>query len=184
MRYLPSVIAFITCLSVAMPVAAETQFTRLQPAGRGEIRYLGVIKVYDAELFTSPDATVDEVQKAETDFCLALTYNVELSADKFALAAEKILERQWSDEQLAPMRGHIDEFHASYRNVKKGDHYTLCYNTDKHHTRLALNGEILAQIDSADFARLYSGIWMSDNNPIDSKLKAELLKPLQERGNP
>ena len=172
---------YLFCLLPSVPAAAATHFDHLQRVGKSDVHYLGVIKVYDAELYTQTNATLEDVQNARADFCLALDYSVDLTADKFILAAEKTLQKQRSAEQLETMRALIDELHSRYQDVKKGDQYTLCYNAVDQTTHLALNGKPLAVIASREFASLYSGIWLGNKNPIDSKLQAELLNSLRER---
>ncbi|MBN1956859.1 MAG: chalcone isomerase family protein [Desulfuromonadales bacterium] len=152
--------------------------------GTGSVSYLGMIKVYDATLYAAKTSTAAAVQAAETDYCLALDYAVDLTRDKFILAANRILEKQWPPGELEQIREHIDQLHASYRDVRKGDRYVLCYEAKTQNLSLILNEQTLTKIPSRHFASLYTGIWLNDREPIDEKLQVNLLKALRKRTSP
>ena len=162
-------------LTVAAVIPAD-----LQTAGKGEALYLGVIKVYDAELFVSPDASRTTVLDAEVSRCLTLDYAVELSADKFSLAAETVLKRQHDAATLASIQPQLDQLHAAYVDVKAGDVYQMCYDAKAQTTRLQLNGKAVTQVKSAAFAAVYFGIWLGEKQPIAQALRESLLKGLKQ----
>ena len=151
--------------------------------GEGNVRYLGFVRVYDAELMAPADAVQSDVLQARRSFCLRLTYNVALTAENFITAAEEILSRQYSQGELASYRPQIDQLHQAYRNVAKGDRYQLCYDADRQSTQLILNNEILVSVFSPEFAVLYAGIWLDAERPLDAGLRKRLLASLvDERG--
>ncbi|MBD1401828.1 chalcone isomerase family protein [Pelovirga terrestris] len=149
--------------------------------GEGNVRYLGFIRVYDAELLAPADAGLTDVLQARRSFCLRLTYSVDLTAENFITAAEEILSRQYSQSELASYRPLIDQLHQAYRDVGKGDRYRLCYDADHQSTQLILNNEILVSIFSPEFAILYAGIWLDAEQPLDAGLRKRLLASLTDR---
>jgi len=150
----------------------------LQTAGKGEALYLGVIKVYDAELSVSPDTSRATVLDAGVSRCLKLDYAVELTADKFTLAAETVLKRQHDAATLAKIQPQLDQLHTAYVDVKPGDIYQMCYDTKTQTTSLLLNGKVMTRVKSAEFAEVYFGIWLAEKQPIAQELREQLLKGL------
>jgi hypothetical protein len=49
---------------------------------------------------------------------------------------------------------------------------------------LALNDKVLTVIDSADFASVYFGIWLSRYKPLDEDLREDLFSGLAATGTP
>lgn len=143
--------------------------------GKGEVYYLGFIKVYDAALYASSKNAGKRVMDAEISRCLKLTYDVSLTVKDFVLGAETILARQHSQDAIARLRTNIDMLHAAYRDVQKGDSYYLCYDAPQSMTTLTLNDTRLVAVPSKEFAEAYFGIWLGDVQPIDEKLRDRLL---------
>jgi hypothetical protein len=150
--------------------------------GEGNVRYMGFIRVYDAELLAPADAGLTDVLRAQRSFCLRLTYSVDLTAENFITAAEEILSRQYSQGELASYRPQIDQLHQAYRDVTKGDRYRLCYDAASQLTQLILNNEILVSVLSPEFAILYAGIWLDAEQPLDVGLRRRLLTSLAAEG--
>jgi hypothetical protein len=176
-------------LLVSLWLLVPVTFIHADPAdglvvrGEGNVRYLGFIQVYDAELLAPADAGLTDVLQARRSFCLRLTYSVDLTAENFITAAEEILARQYSQTELADYRPQIDQLHQAYRDVTKGDRYRLCYDADRQSTQLILNNEILVNVFSPEFAILYAGIWLDAEQPLDAGLRKRLLASLaDERG--
>ncbi len=144
--------------------------------GKGEVYYLGFIKVYDAALYADTESDSQVVMDPQTSRCLKLTYDVSLTVKDFVLGAETILARQHSPEGIAKLRQKIDMLHAAYRDVKQGDSYYLCYDAPERLTKLTLNDTELVAVPSTEFAEAYFGIWLGAVQPIDDKLRDRLLK--------
>jgi len=160
---------------VFVTIAAATVPTGYQVLGSGDVRYLGFIKVYDATLY-APEAGVNErILAEENSRCLQLLYDVDVSVADFIEAAETVLEEQQTPQILSRMRPYIDKLHSNYRDVVAGDIYTLCYDALTKTTSLSLNNEVLVEIESSEFAALYFGIWLSENEPLDRGLRNALL---------
>lgn len=174
---------FLSILMTIVPLAANASIlTGLEATGRGEIRYLGFIKVYEATLFAPREASVGELLTPDCSRCLSLDYAVEVTVENFVEAAEKILAKQHDPQRLASVREQIDLLHESYVDVGKNDNYTLCYDGATRDTTLYLNGKRVVTIPSAaDFSEIYFGIWLNEKAPLDQGLRARLVAGL-DRG--
>ncbi len=150
----------------------------LKSVGTGEAYYLKVIKVYDASLSVSNNASRDTVLDATVSRCLKLDYAVDLTADKFALAADTILKRQQDAATLQQLKPQLEQLHGAYQDVKAGDVYQMCYDAKQQATTLVLNGKALTTVKSAAFAEVYFGIWLGEKQPIAQALREQLLTGL------
>lgn len=137
---------------------------------KGEVRYLKMIKVYDISLFSPSKVNADNILDPNVSKCLKLDYAVSLSVDKFRLATNKVLNRQHNPDYLKSIKVPLETLQSSYKPVKKGDTYNLCYNGSNKFIRLELNDQKLVEIQSAELAKAYLGIWLSKNKPISSPL--------------
>lgn len=158
---------------VAKP--GNASIAALNMVGKGEIYYLGFIKVYDAALYVDTGNGSQALIDSKTSRCLKLTYDVSLGVKDFVLGAETILARQLSPEQISRLRPEIDMLHSAYRDVRKGDSYSLCYDAAQQLTTLSLNDTKLVAVPSKDLAEAYFGIWLGAVQPIDEKLRDRLL---------
>lgn len=165
---------FFAVLLLIAKVSSAT-ISSMEVVGRGEARYLGMIKVYQATLLAdTPDPSLPMLH-ADVSRCLQLTYEVSLSASDFITAAERILERQHGREKLERVRAEIETLHRHYRDVKPGDRYSLCYQAAERKTTLSLNDVLLVSMTSAEFAEIYFGIWLDPTSPIDPSLQRRLV---------
>lgn len=174
-RFLKPIMATILCAPL---VAFANIPGGLKTVGQGEAFYLGVIKVYDAQLSVSANASRTTVLDASVSRCLKLDYAVELTADKFALAADTILKRQHDAATLARFQPQISQWHDAYQDVQPGDVYRMCYDASTQMTSLLLNGKAGTNVKSAEFASLYFGIWLGEKQPIAQSLRSNLLRGL------
>ena len=177
MKILSSVFVMIALFSFGSAAANIPQ--ELSLSGTGEIRYLGFIKVYEATLFAPPDAMKNDILADDCSRCLKLDYAVDLSVDNFIEAGETVLKKQQSETILAIIKPQLDLLHQNYRDVKKNDSYILCYDAVEQQTSLNLNGNTLVTIPSSQFAAVYFGIWLGEENPIDQGLRSRLLAGLK-----
>jgi len=144
--------------------------------GSGEIRYLGLIKVYDASLYLHAEQAGNrKVLDSAVSRCLKLDYDVSLKVEHFVEGAETIMARQHDQATIDAVRPKINLLHQAYRDVEPGDSYFLCYDAKSGVTSLALNAQQLVAVESPQFAELYFGIWLGEKNPIDTKLRDQLL---------
>ncbi len=155
--------------------AHSSSLDNMQLHGEGEAYYLKFIKVYDAALYTAQPANEEEIIKGVVSKCLLLQYNVSLKQKDFIKAANTVLERQYTLEQLEIVRDEIHRLHAGYIDVKDGDQYTLCYDSQESSTALSHNDTELVRIYSKPFAKIYFSIWLGNDSPLDDTLRDNLL---------
>lgn len=166
----------------AFPGLSEASQQNLEDVGKGEIRFLGFIKLYDANLLAPPDTPRNAILNADVSRCLILEYDVSLDAADLISGGETVLSKQHDREKLNSIRNHIDTLHRSYSNVSSGDSYSLCYDSTYSVTTLSLNSQHVVSIQSSDFASVYFGIWLGPMHPINSGLRDQLLKNLPVDG--
>lgn len=150
----------------------------MKKVGTGQVKYLGFIKVYDAQLLIGSEVTAGSILDEDISKCLILKYAVDLTAADLAAGAEAVLKRQHPREVLDNVRVYIDNINSAYVNVGSGDSYALCYDKTLKTTTLILNGRQAASIVSADFARIYFGIWLGPEHVLDESLRQDLLSNL------
>jgi hypothetical protein len=102
-----------------------------------------------------------------------VSYLVDIEGPDFGKAAWKILRENHPPEVLAPLAERMEALHRAYRDVRPGDRYALTYLPGRG-LELSLNGEPLAVVPGADFARLYYSIWLGER-PISRDLRAALI---------
>ena len=174
-RYKLFLVIIIITLFV-MPAAAVGLVDSMTLVAKGNARYMGFIKVYDAHLYVPEKVDHERILSAEVSKCLKLEYDVGLKPKDLIKGANLVLQRQYPEEHLARIRPHVEELHNAYRPVDKGDSYTLCYDAESELTTLSLNAEQLVAIQSDEFGSAYFGIWLSPNKPLSSALQKQLVK--------
>ncbi len=167
--------ALILFFTLFLSTAFSSTIDNMELHGQGVAYYLKFIKVYDAALYTAQVANEEEIINGAVSKCLLLQYDVSLKQKDFIKAANIILERQFTSEQLEIVRDELDQLHAGYIDVKDGDEYTLCYDSQKSSTTLSHNGNELVRIYSQPFAKIYFSIWLGNDFPFNDKLRDNLL---------
>lgn len=166
---------FLTAMLVFLPTVTMAMADGMEKMGEGKAKYLGLITVYDAALYTREKKAPDNILSPEVSRCLKLDYAVEVSAEDFIKAANTILLRQHDKKRLRRVEAEIDKLHGSYSKVAEGDNYTLCYDAAAKATTLYRNGELQVEIVSEEFAEIYFGIWLGPQQPLSDSLRNRLL---------
>lgn len=166
--FFTAMLLFYATTSMAIPDDMEM-------VGEGKAKYLGMITVYDAALYTREKTAPADILSAEVSRCLKLDYAVEVSAEDFIKAADTILRRQHDDKRLRRVEAEIDALHGSYSKVAKGDNYILCYDATARSTTLYRNGVPQVEVVSEEFAEIYFGIWLGPEEPLSDSLRNRLL---------
>ncbi len=154
----------------ALSTTAFASYDKWPLVSKGQVRYMKMIKVYDISLFSPTKVNANNILSPNVSKCLKLDYAVSLTVDKFRLATNKVLKRQHTSDYLRSIKKPLETLQSAYKPVKKGDTYTLCYNGSNKFMRLELNNNKLVEIQSAELAKAYLGIWLSKNKPISSPL--------------
>jgi len=134
-----------------------------------------LFKVYVAGLYL-PEGLPAERALEDVPKRIEFSYLVDIAGKDFGPAGEKILGKNVGEAELAPLRERLDRIRAAYRDVEAGDRYALTYVPGRG-TELSMNGEPLAVIEGADFARAYFAIWLGEN-PLDRGFKRDLTRGL------
>lgn len=167
-------------LSIVLFVFSSTAMSSssvsdMQLLGKGAAYYLKFIKVYDASLYTKEPLNDQDILSGDISKCLLLDYNVSLGREDFITAANTVLSRQFTAEELEVVGKELDRLHESYIDVADGDTYSLCYDKDVSRTTLSHNDRELVKIDSKPFAKIYFSIWLGNTSPLDDTLRDNLL---------
>ena len=160
----------VAILGISLLSAANAFSSSWPLRAEGEVRYLKFIKVYDVKLYSPVTLSPKTILKPDVSKCLKLDYAVDLDVAKMRLATEKILRRQHPATYLNEISQPLAQLQGAYKNVKKGDSYQLCYDGKSRKIRLELNNKHLLEIQSAELAKAYLGIWLSGNKPISGPL--------------
>ncbi len=152
----------------------------MQMVGKGAAYYLKVIKVYDAELYSAKRVAPEDILRPSVSKCLYLQYVVGLKKDDFITAANTVLARQFTPEQLSKVAKELEILHDGYQDVEKGDSYTLCYADKTETTSLAFNDKVVVAVSSPYFAETYFSIWLGATAPLDDKLRKNLLAGISD----
>jgi hypothetical protein len=139
------------------------------------------VKVYAASFYFGEGAPRDP--EADVPRRLEIEYFVKLDGPDFGKAADELLADSFPKETLAPLRERLDALSRAYVDVKPGDRYALTYLPGRG-TELSLNGNPLAVVPGADFARVYFSMWVGEK-PIDAGLRDAILgrgRPVRTAG--
>jgi len=176
-KIISSALLSVFLLIPALPGLSSAGIDRMVMIGKGDVYYLGFIKVYDAHLYALNEADGQRILDPAVSKCLKLTYDVKLKPEDFVTGADTVLKRQHAPEYLGTLKPYIDELHGAYQGVVKGDSYVLCYEAETRQTTLALNDQTVAVIESEPFSSAYFGIWLSENKPLSDSLQKKLVQP-------
>lgn len=139
-----------------------------------ELRWAGLFSVYRAALYVEEGRPLSAAAESAATR-LEIVYYRDIPGEKFGPAAEKILARQISDEQLEEFRETLERLHRAYRDVTAGDRYDLTYLPGEG-LELAFNGQPLAKARGDAFARAYLGIWLGEKEPLSTRVRDRLLR--------
>ena len=103
---------------------------------------------------------------------LELAYFHAIEASDFAEATEKTLQDTLTLYEFTQIEEPLARLNQRYRDVVPGDRYLLSWNGEQ--LRLALNGEVLFEEESADFASAMFSIWLGER-PLDDNFRDALL---------
>ncbi len=130
----------------------------------------GIFHVFDATFRAPLEATsrdpLDEFPKE-----LEFEYARKIGSEQLVGAADKILRKSISPAKLAEIGSQIEELNAAYRDVGRGDRYTLRYEPGKG-TSLLLNGDVIHEVPGEDFHRIYFSIWLGPESPFNLRPSA------------
>jgi hypothetical protein len=103
---------------------------------------------------------------------LELAYFHAIEASDFAEATEKTLQDTLTLYEFNQIEAPLERLNQRYRDVVPGDRYLLSWSGEQ--LRLSLNGEVLIEEQSADFASAMFSIWLGEQ-PLDDDFRDALL---------
>lgn len=155
------------------PETAQVEDATYYKMGEHRNVYKVFFKVYDAALFTEPEATPEDVLSRDCAFHLEFRYLRNIPKSAILESAERMLHRNLTTETRRRLKAPIEKLHATYRSVIVGDVSTLTYTPEKG-TTFAINGDPLITIPGQEFAQSYLEIWFG-TLPISLELRDRLL---------
>lgn len=159
---------FVALCLLGMPTVAYPQaiqlpaYAALKPYGTGEFRRFGFL-VYEAQLWAGSNPT-------EPPIALQLTYKREIAGSKIADASVDQMRALGADEQRLAVWGAA--MRNIFPNVKPGDQIVGIYRPGS--AVFLFNNREIGQVNDAEFARLFFGIWL-DPRTSEPKLRERLL---------
>lgn len=148
-------------------VRAETRHfgtdLTLQKYGTGELRRFGFL-VYEAQLWGGANPAVPPI-------ALQLTYKRDIAGVKIVDASVDRMRALGADEQQLAAWGAA--MNRIFPDVKPGDQIIGIYRPGA--ATFLYNNREIGQINDAEFARLFFGIWL-DPRTTEPKLRSRLLQ--------
>ena len=90
---------------------------------------------------------------------ITITYEVSVSAERFAKMTREALEDNFDDSELSPHRQHIDAFCSWFLPVEQGDRYSLSWRPNSGLT-LAYNDTELGTLEDPDASAVVLSVWL------------------------
>lgn len=155
------VLAALVALSIVASAAASTRPNELNgvvnapaPYGKASLTWL-FLTAYDASLWT--DAPVWSM---DTTFALSITYRMSFTREELVERTLEEMQRVSPGLRRAELTGFGASLERAFQNVESGDRLTALMVPGTP-VRFFHNGKPMHQIDGADFAEAFFGIWLS-----------------------
>lgn len=150
----------------------QTMDTTLKLSGVGELRYLGLIKIYNGALYLPAEINkrqvLDDIPKR-----LEVRYVRSFKAKDFGPATIAGIKKNVDPETYARLESRIAYHNGLYEDIAPGDRVSLTYMPAVG-TQLEINGTTKGTIEGADFARALFSMWLGEE-PFDKSFKKALL---------
>lgn len=169
------VLAALVAVSIVASAAASTKPSEINgvvntpaPYGTASLTWL-FLTAYDASLWT--DAPVWSM---DTTFALTITYRMSFTREELVERTLEEMQRVSPGLQRATLTGFGASLRRAFQNVDSGDRITALLVPGAP-VRFFHNGKPTHQIDGADFAEAFFGIWLSPRTS-EPDVRAGLLK--------
>lgn len=150
----------------------EWKNSQLTKNAESQVSLLWAFKLFEAALYLENGFASNDYP-GEFSYALALRYHKSISRESLINNADDILRDLYPREKLANIQSELEQINQVYKEVNKGDEYTLIYSPDQG-TTLLFNGEPQITLKGRDFAEIYFSIWLGDH-PKSARLKRDLL---------
>lgn len=145
----------------------------LQLTGTALLTWALLFDVYVGGFYL-PDGKQESNWTDDVPKVLEIAYLRNFKAEDFSSSSDQLLRENLPPEQYSALADRLQDFYQLFRDIKKGDRYSLVYHPDIG-TELRLNGEPLGRVAGHDFAVAYFGLWLGPN-PIDEAFRDRLLR--------
>lgn len=145
----------------------------LQLTGTALLTWAVLFDVYVGGFYL-PDGTAVSSWMDDVPKLLEIAYLRNFTAEDFSSSSDQLLRENLPPEKYAALADRLHGFYQLFRDIKKGDRYSLVYHPAIG-TELRLNGEPLGSVAGHDFAVAYFGLWLGPD-PIDEAFRDRLLR--------
>lgn len=167
-RLLAAVSLVLACaLAHAAPLHIESALPQARLAGSGTFTWF-TMKIYSAELWVGPRG-----YSPAAPFALDLRYARKLDGKKIAEASAEQMEKTGAGTP-AQRKAWLQKMAAIFPDVAEGSHITGV-SVPGEGAHFYLDGKPLADINDADFARAFFGIWLDPATTAPALRQALLL---------
>ncbi|MEB0040911.1 MULTISPECIES: chalcone isomerase family protein [unclassified Pseudomonas] len=156
----------------AFPSQLSDKTPALALKGQGVLTYLWA-DVYAAALFNEPSLSAQQAFSEQRAQCLELYYFRDIDRSDVIKAADATLARQQDEATLARLKPELDQLHASFHNIQRGDRYLLSF-LPQHGLSLERNGQVIFKSANPELSRVYFGLWLGPDGLSKSLRKALL----------
>jgi hypothetical protein len=150
----------------------KTMDTTLELSGVGELRYLGLVKIYDGALYLPAEANSNQVLENIAKR-LEVRYVRSFKSKDLGPATIAGIKKNVDPETYARLESRIAYHNGLYDDIAPGDRVSLTY-IPAVGTQLEINGATKGTIEGADFARALFSMWVGEK-PFDRVFKKALL---------
>ncbi|MEX6503189.1 chalcone isomerase family protein [Pseudomonas zhanjiangensis] len=144
----------------------------LELKNQAVLTYLWV-DVYAAAFYSEPQIDPRQALQERHSKRLTLYYFRDIDREDVIEAAWITLRRQQPDSLLAKLRYELDALHASFRDIRAGDRYSLDYHPQSG-LQLIRNGARLFTSKDPQLATAYLAIWLAPQG-LSDELRSQLL---------
>ncbi|MDY7559724.1 chalcone isomerase family protein [Pseudomonas sp. 10B1] len=156
----------------AFPNQLSDRTPALMLKGQGVLTYLWA-DVYAAALFNEPSISAAQAFSGQRAQCLELYYFRAIDRSDMIKAADATLARQQSEATLTRLKPELDQLHASFQDIQRGDRYLLSFQPQRG-LSLERNGQVIFRSANPELAHVYLGLWLAPDGLSKSLRKALL----------
>lgn len=146
--------------------------TTFQLIGTAQLTWALLFDVYVGGFYL-PEGKLDSSWTDDVPKVLEIAYLRNFKAEDFSRSSDQLLRENLPPEKYAALADRLHDFYQLFRDIKKGDRYSLVYHPETG-TELRLNGKPLGRVAGHDFAVAYFGLWLGPD-PIDEAFRDRLL---------
>ncbi len=171
MFFLKEPLYAIESRGVTYPESIRLEGKQLNLRGIGLLRWKYFFKVYQVAFYLPAETKSEEALK-NLPKRLDYYFFVDMEAKDFQTTAMPLMVRNVGKKKADAVQEELEKFNAFYRDVSKGQRYTITYEPGRG-TSLALQGEELGVVKGAEFAAAYFSIWLGPD-PVSKELQEGL----------